>query len=473
MKIVVCVRQGIDGTLSPFDSCAYEEALRIGGAEVILLSMGPVTASEFMSGLGRLGASRAILLSDRIFAGADTLATAYTLSTAIRLLAPDYVFCGRQTMVGDTGQTGPMLAEMLGYDCFCGVAEIKDCTSSGAVCTDIGGYSREVRSPALLTFERISELRLPSIRSRPVKTEIFDNSVLRADASRCGLEGSGTRVIRTEENRDGKRACKFINASEINSVITSALSARTVSAETQKTGEKIGSVLSVGEEPAGYAGDICDNILVTGCRDTDDLCKLILEKRPDAVLFGSDSVSKMTACRVAVRLGLGLCADCTRLDARGGEMLMIRPALSGTVTATIRSTSRPAMCTVRTVDRHAGRLVFGAGMGAASVLSALKKKAKSSGAELAASRRMVDEGYMQYPCQVGLSGRTVSPDVYVAFGISGAVHHISGISRSGTVIAVNSDRSAPVFEYADYGIVDDVSNVLDVLDLGSSGKQRS
>ena len=115
MKIVVCVRQGLDGEINPFDASAYEEALRIAGAEVILLSMGPLRARNMLVSLTRLGAKEAVLLSDSAFAGADTLATAYTLERAIRLLSPDLVFCGRQTLVGDTAQTGAMLATKLGF----------------------------------------------------------------------------------------------------------------------------------------------------------------------------------------------------------------------------------------------------------------------------------------------------------------------------------------------------------------------
>ena len=72
MKILVCIRQGLDGEINPFDACAYEEALKVEGAEVIIISMGPLSAKEFLLRLTRLGAKKAILLSDKAFAGADT-----------------------------------------------------------------------------------------------------------------------------------------------------------------------------------------------------------------------------------------------------------------------------------------------------------------------------------------------------------------------------------------------------------------
>ena len=102
MKIVVCIRQGLDGEISPFDASAYEAALRFNDAEVVLLSMASLSSKDFLLNLTRLGAKKAVLLNDKAFAGADTLATAYTLSLAIKKLAPEIVICGRQTLIGDT-----------------------------------------------------------------------------------------------------------------------------------------------------------------------------------------------------------------------------------------------------------------------------------------------------------------------------------------------------------------------------------
>ena len=91
MKIVVCIRQDLQGDISPFDACAYEAALSIEGADITLLSMGPPKTEEFLKKLTRLGASDAVLLCDTAFAGADTLATAYALSLAIKKINPDLV----------------------------------------------------------------------------------------------------------------------------------------------------------------------------------------------------------------------------------------------------------------------------------------------------------------------------------------------------------------------------------------------
>ena len=124
MKIVVCVKQTVAGELNPFDACAYEAALQIPNAEVILLSMGPEKSKDFLLNLTRLGAREAYLLCDRAFAGADTLATSYALSLAIQKLQPELVICGRQTIDGDTGQTGPSLSIQAGLSLITNVMKI-------------------------------------------------------------------------------------------------------------------------------------------------------------------------------------------------------------------------------------------------------------------------------------------------------------------------------------------------------------
>jgi electron transfer flavoprotein alpha subunit len=152
-------------------------------------------------------------------------------------------------------------------------------------------------------------------------------------------------------------------------------------------------------------------------------------------------------------MGLGLCADCTALEADGDNLVMYRPALSGSLIAKIVSKTRPAMATVRTVGQSSDILVS-AGWGAKDSLGAVQVFVEALQAEMVTSRKMVDNGILPYAMQVGLTGKTVNPAVYIAVGISGAVHHIAGMQRAGTVIAINPDREAPIFEYADYGILD-------------------
>ena len=110
------------------------------------------------------------------------------------------------------------------------------------------------------------------------------------------------------------------------------------------------------------------------------------------------------------------------------------------------------MATVRTLT-DSSDIIVSVGKGVAGKLTEAKEFAQKYAAELGASRAMVDAGYMPYSAQIGLTGKTVCPKVYIALGISGAVHHTCAIENAGTVIAVNPDKDARIFEYADYGIV--------------------
>ena len=456
MRIVVCVRQGLDGEISPFDACAYEAALRMEGAEITLLSMGPASAGDLLLKLTRLGASRAVLLSDGAFAGADTLATAYTLSKAIKRLSPDLVLCGRQTLVGDTSQTGPMLSELAGLSLITNVMSIDKAEGGKITCTTRNEGVAEVTLPALLTIERINSLRLPRLRSKLGELAVWSAEELGADVSRCGLYGSPTRVVKTFENQTGKRKCKFITKDELPSVIEEALkkSESVLDSDSGEEKEKLPDICIVGKGPYGFARTVSDNVVEIPLTDADEISERIKELSPSAVLWGSDTRSKRLAAIVAARMGLGLCADCTLLEAECETLMMYRPALSGSVIAKIKSITRPAMATVRTESESACRVVVAAGFGVKDKMDEVRAFAKSLGAELCSSRKLVDNGYMTYETQVGLTGKTISPPVYIAIGISGAVHHIAGMQKSATVIAINPDKNATIFEYADYGVTD-------------------
>lgn len=449
----MCIRQGRDGEINPFDASAYETALRISGAEIVLVSMGPPTVKDFLLRLTRLGAKKAVLLTDKAFAGADTLATAYTLSRAIEKLNPDLVLCGRQTLEGDTAQTGPMLSVMAKLSLITNVLEIKD-TEPILICRTRDEGEQIAKYPALITVERKNILRLPSIKSHVGEVEVWAAKDIQVDVTRCGLIGSPTRVLKTFENESGKRKCKFISKEELGMAIEQALKRehdRVVFVSDND--EKLKKVCMVGEMPKEFAETVSDDITVLSLSDTETISKQIRELEPKAVLWGSDTKSKRLAAQTAAELRLGLCADCTRLEVENGDLMMYRPALSGSIIAKIRSTTKPAMATVRTEENGVKDIIVTAGYGVKDELEKIKIFADSIGAEMAATRKLVDHGYVPYEMQVGLTGKTVSPPVYIAIGVSGAVHHIVGMQRAGMVIAINTDKNAPIFEYADYGIV--------------------
>lgn len=455
MRIVVCIRQGLDGEISPFDACAYEVALRQKDAEVILLSMGPSSVKDFLLKFTRLGAKRAVLLNDNAFAGADTIATAYTLAKAIDKLKPDLVFCGRQTLVGDTGQVGPMLAQYCGFDLITNAMGF-DFSDTKVSCTTRDEGVCTCSLPAVITFERICNLRLPSLRSKVGECDVFSAADIDTDNERCGLSGSPTRVIKTFENRSGFRKCKFVSMGELSEIIKEKRNQfREDVSTTLSNGEKLASVLAVGEETLGFAKTVCDNPETISLGDADDMLRVIETKKPDAVIWPSSSKGKRIAALVSAKLGLGLCADCTRLEARDNRLIMYRPALSGSILAEIHSLTTPAMATVRTETSGNSDVIVAAGYGVKDKVDKVIKFAESIGAELATTRKMVDNGVLPYDQQIGLTGKTKSPPVYIAIGVSGAVHHIVGMERSGTVIAINPDRNAPIFDYADYGVLEE------------------
>lgn len=459
MKIVVCIRQSADGEINPFDASAYETALKIQGAEVTILSMGPEKTAAFLENLTRLGAKEGVLLTDKAFAGADTLATSYTLSLAINRLKPDLIICGRQSVDGDTGQVGPSLSVNTGYTLLTNVMSVVSCDGKFEG-VNRAGVSVTADFPAIITVEKSLNLRLPSIRSKTAPVTVWHADDLGADLSRCGLKGSPTRVIKTFENDQDRRRCKFITPAEFKAVIEEGLQKGAKKITPKVSENKLKNVWIVGESPREAAETVAENITVLEMDSPEKMVKKIQNGNPDAVLWGSDPLSKAIAPQVATLLQTGLCADCTALETDGETLYMYRPACSGNIIAKIRCETMPPMATVRTAETEQKRIVLGVGYGARDNINEIKTLADNLDAGLAATRKMVDNDYMPYELQVGLTGKSVNPDVYVALGISGAVHHIAGMRQSGTVIAVNPDKDAPIFNYADYGIVADVKEIL-------------
>jgi electron transfer flavoprotein beta subunit len=202
------VRQGIENIINPFDTYALEEAVRLKeryGGKVTAISMGPSQAESVLREAVSLGADEAILLSDSTFAGADTLATAYTISRAIsKLEKPDLIICGRQTIDGDTGQVGPELAEMLGRPFVAYVSKI-EAIDNGSMrvqrMIEDGHEVMEALLPAVITVvKEINTPRLPSLRglarSRSAVIPVWTAKELGVDKNMVGLSGSATRVIK-------------------------------------------------------------------------------------------------------------------------------------------------------------------------------------------------------------------------------------------------------------------------------------
>lgn len=203
------VREGVELMLNPFDAYALEEALRLKenfGGQVTVLSMGIPSAEGILRQALGLGADRAVLLSDKRFAGADTLATAHTLAAAVRKLGTvDLLLCGRQAVDGDTAQVGPSLAQKLDIPHLSAVRRVRLLGNRELLCekmSDEGCLKIRLGLPALLTV--VKEINTPRflnlqgyLQSLRAQVEIWTADDLQLDPARIGLEGSATWVVST------------------------------------------------------------------------------------------------------------------------------------------------------------------------------------------------------------------------------------------------------------------------------------
>ncbi len=202
------IREGVPSILNPFDQFALEEAIRLRnmvGGKITLISMGPPQAKSALQKCLALGADEAILLSDRTFAGADTLATSYPLSLAVKKVGDyDMVFCGQQAIDGDTAQVGPEVAQHLGIPQITYVEEVLEIGEKirAKAVTDDGYRIVEAPLPVLLTCtpptsfvpSNPSMMGMMKARKKEIPTWAADD--IGGDKSRFGLPGSPTQVVR-------------------------------------------------------------------------------------------------------------------------------------------------------------------------------------------------------------------------------------------------------------------------------------
>ncbi len=320
-----------------------------------------------------------------------------------------------------------------------------------------------------------------------------------AEATKALADWKGIWVI--VEHRDGK----------LRDVTLELLGAARPMAE--KLGQKVTAVL-LGHE----TGDLSKDLLVAGADDVlvcehpvlktplarpsaDVLTRLIKDRKPNIVLIGATHTGRDISSRVAVQVDAGMTADCTELDVDAGnaELLARRPAFGGKMLATIRcDRHRPQMATARpgifkpldadlfrkgpvektdvswlSQNTYAAQVVNyvvdqgtditkaqvlvagGIGLGGPEGFEKLRELADALGGEVAASRPACDKGWIERSRQVGQTGVSVRPKVYIAVGISGAIQHIEGMKESGTIVAINTDPNAHIFSYADLGLVGD------------------
>lgn len=262
---------------------------------------------------------------------------------------------------------------------------------------------------------------------------------------------------------------------------------------------------------ARYGADevyaVCHDLLASYTTDAyaQAFFRLLQEVQPDAILLGHTAMGKDLAPRMAARLGLGLISDCVQLEADDNQIIFTRPIYAGkayekrkvkegTIIATIRPNNFDAgrpdparsaniihvaadIKDLRTVikevvrkstgsiDLTEAKIIVSGGRGVKSEngFKPLYELAEVLGGAVGASRGACDANYCHYAMQIGQTGKVVTPDLYVACGISGAIQHLAGMSNSRVIIAINKDPEAPIFKVADYGIVGDLFEVVPLL----------
>ena len=239
---------------------------------------------------------------------------------------------------------------------------------------------------------------------------------------------------------------------------------------------------------------------------TKALVNVINERKPEIVLIGATTIGRDLRPRVSARVHTGLTADCTSLeiDDETRNLLMTRPAFGGNIMATIicpdhkpqMSTVRPGVMkklerdealsgeiikmnvefteedmnvqvleyikeTAKKANLEDAKIIVAAGRGVGEEnIGLLKELAEVLGGEIAGSRAAVDAGWLEKDRQIGQTGKTVRPTLYIACGISGAIQHVAGMEESEYIVAINKNATAPIFEVADLGIVGDVKQVV-------------
>ena len=545
------------------------------GGHCIVYTLGPSSAEDTLREAIAWGADEGVLITDPVFAGSDTLATARTLAAALEAGGPfDLVLAGRNSIDADTGQVAPEVAELLDLPFVSAVKdlEIEEDLVRARCELDDGFKTVELRLPAVLSVaERLTEpCKVPpeeremvdpariktltaadlgpgpwgsagsptvvgeirtieisrhrQVLSGPVAEQVKEAVALlaswgsielspRVGESRAAPEtGGGTGLASGPGLDDVGPSVSSSSTDPLFAVVVEPgrpRVSRELLGEAVHLATRIGArVVAIGPslfDPwilSGWGADA--GVELAGAEVEEDvaegLSRWCEEVKPWAVLAPGTLWGREVASRTAARLRAGLTGDAVGFGVDNGRLVSWKPAFGGRLVAAITATSDIQLATVRPgvlelrVPRQveqpfemnrievaarnrvkttgterdddveallSARAVVAVGTGVApDEYPVLEPLLKALGAELGASRKVTDMGWLPRARQIGITGHCVDPALYVAIGISGKFNHMVGSRSAGTILAINHDPAAPVFEWADVGITADWHEVV-------------